>query len=586
MDNTFKSQSILSLCTGMRGLERGIERAVGSIRTVAYVEIEAFVVENLVAQMEQGVLAPAPVWTNLKTFPSEQFHGKIHGVTGGFPCQPFSVAGKQRGTDDPRHLWPYIGGSENSIVGSIRPFWCFFENVPGHLSLGYEEVRRNLQGLGYKVKEGIFSAEEVGAPHQRKRLFILGVREDILENPECSAIWYKAREIGGRTREENVRQGDGEECSVRTRTASELGNTGLQRQEVNEIKTTGIEQSSKELADPQYNGHSAPKIREGEETRNGSSKAGKEADEQFKGRCELADSNDSRSGENPKCCKLWTEGIEQSSSNSRGANKGKNEKEQSTRWPARPGQEQYDWEEARTTFSKLGSHVDGDENRESIYDIVYETYTTEKRRSIEALHELWLAIESQSDEWTFGGFFSFLEEKILFSEVFRGVKITRITKLADSSKWCSVLKIQKEELRDVWFRKIIEYPSQRQECFEQLRREFADAMCILSYQITLAGRQESKTGNYNETMQYLRDNYKDAWWDVPETLSEIQKVWRPLSNKDEGRQIEAAYKSFRLELYENVFGYNYREDLLRMAGNGVVEQTAEKAWVTLWNEIL
>jgi hypothetical protein len=170
--------------------------------------------------------------------------------------------------------------------------------------------------------------------------------------------------------------------------------------------------------------------------------------------------------------------------------------------------------------------------------------------------------------------------------VFRGVKITRITKLADSSKWCSVLKIQKEELRDVWFRKIIEYPSQRQECFEQLRREFADAMCILSYQITLAGRQESKTGNYNETMQYLRDNYKDAWWDVPETLSEIQKVWRPLSNKDEGRQIEAAYKSFRLELYENVFGYNYREDLLRMAGNGVVEQTAEKAWVTLWNEIL
>lgn len=578
MDNTFKSQSVLSLCTGMRGLERGIERAIGTVRTIAYVEIEAFIIENLVQQMEQGVLDPAPVWSNLKTFPSQQFHGKVHGITGGFPCQPFSVAGKQRGTDDPRHLWPYIGGSENSIVGSIRPFWCFFENVPGHLSLGYEGVRRNLQGLGYKVKEGIFSAEEVGAPHQRKRLFILGVREDILENPECSAIWYKAREIGGRTREENVRQGDGEECSVRTRTASELGNTGLQRQEVNEIKTTGIEQSSKELADSKHNGHTPSQIGESTEARNGGCSSGENSGEQFERRGELADSSklriqgDGTQGEqesNP----YERQGL--SMCESRGNS-----------WPARPGQEQYDWEEARTTFSKLGSHVDGDENRESIYDIVYETYTTEKRRSIEALHELWLAIESQSDEWTFGGFFSFLEEKILFSEVFRGVKITRITKLADSSKWCSVLKIQKEELRDVWFRKIIEYPSQRQECFEQLRREFADAMCILSYQITLAGRQESKTGNYNETMQYLRDNYKDAWWDVPETLSEIQKVWRPLSNKDEGRQIEAAYKSFRLELYENVFGYDFRGDLLRMAGNGVVEQTAEKAWVTLWNEIL
>lgn len=108
VDNTLESPAVLSLCTGMRGLERGIERAIGPVRTVAYVEIEAFIIENLVQQMEQGVLAPAPVWSNLKTFPSEQFHGKIHGITGGYPCQPFSVAGQQKGTEDPRHLWPYI----------------------------------------------------------------------------------------------------------------------------------------------------------------------------------------------------------------------------------------------------------------------------------------------------------------------------------------------------------------------------------------------------------------------------------------------------------------------------------------------
>jgi DNA (cytosine-5)-methyltransferase 1 len=117
VDHPFKSPAVLSLCTGMRGLERGLERAIGPTRTVAYVEIEAFIIENLVRQMEQGVLAPTPVWTNLKTFPAEQFHNKIHGITGGYPCQPFSVAGKRAGTEDPRHLWPSI----LSIIRATNP---------------------------------------------------------------------------------------------------------------------------------------------------------------------------------------------------------------------------------------------------------------------------------------------------------------------------------------------------------------------------------------------------------------------------------------------------------------------------------
>ncbi len=157
----------------MLGLERGIERAIGKINTVAYVEIETFIIENLVQQMEKGLLAPAPIWSDVKTFIelAPYFRGKICGITGGYPCQPFSVAGKQKGVDDPRHLWPYI----KQIIKSIEPVWCFFENVPGHLTIGYEQVRNDLRELGYSVKEGIYSAEEVGAPHQRKRLFILAV---------------------------------------------------------------------------------------------------------------------------------------------------------------------------------------------------------------------------------------------------------------------------------------------------------------------------------------------------------------------------------------------------------------------------
>lgn len=174
VDTTKQPQRILSLCTGMRGLERGIERAGVDLAVASYVEIEAFVIWNLVKQMEQGVLAPAPVYSNLKTFPWKQFHGRIHGIIGGYPCQPFSCAGSRKGTEDPRHLWPYI----KEGIHAVRPLWCFFENVPGHLTLGYEEVRNDLCEFGYSVKEGIYSAEEVGAPHQRKRLFILAVKMD------------------------------------------------------------------------------------------------------------------------------------------------------------------------------------------------------------------------------------------------------------------------------------------------------------------------------------------------------------------------------------------------------------------------
>lgn len=171
VDNPFKSPSLLSLCSGMRGLERGLERVIGSVTVAAYVEIEAFIIYNLVRQMEIGYLDAAPVWSDLKTFPSKEFHGKIHWIIGGYPCQPFSVAGLQQGTDDPRHLWPYIKES----ISIIKPSGCFFENVANHLNIGYREVRRDLEEMGYTVKEGIYSAEEAGAPHERKRLFILAL---------------------------------------------------------------------------------------------------------------------------------------------------------------------------------------------------------------------------------------------------------------------------------------------------------------------------------------------------------------------------------------------------------------------------
>jgi DNA (cytosine-5)-methyltransferase 1 len=173
VDNTKELPTLLSFCTGYGGIERGIESVVGPVRTLAHVEIEAYAIANLVDKMESGEMVPAPVWTNVKTFPAKLFRGCVDILTAGYPCQPFSAAGKRQGKDDPRHLWPFI----RKHVQTIKPAICFFENVEGHISLGLSTVISDLEEDGYTATWGIFSASEVGAPHQRKRVYIMAYRD-------------------------------------------------------------------------------------------------------------------------------------------------------------------------------------------------------------------------------------------------------------------------------------------------------------------------------------------------------------------------------------------------------------------------
>lgn len=159
----------IALCAGVGGLELGLHIAEPGYRTVCYVELEAFVAATLVARMADQAMGDAPVWDDVTTFDGRPWRGKVHILTGGYPCQPFSFSGKRRGEDDPRHLWPHI----SRIIRELDPEWCFFENVEGHMSLGADTVFRELRELGFTVKAGLFSAAEVGASHQRRRLFIV-----------------------------------------------------------------------------------------------------------------------------------------------------------------------------------------------------------------------------------------------------------------------------------------------------------------------------------------------------------------------------------------------------------------------------
>jgi len=161
--------TVIAFCAGYGGIERGLDLTGFEHRVIAYVEIEAFAIANLVNKMETGKLPPAPIYTDLKTFPAHLFRDRVDLITGGYPCQPFSAAGQRKGTDDPRHLWPFI----RRHIAAIRPHRVFFENVEGHISLGLSSVIADLEEDGYRATWGIFSAREVGAPHQRKRVYIL-----------------------------------------------------------------------------------------------------------------------------------------------------------------------------------------------------------------------------------------------------------------------------------------------------------------------------------------------------------------------------------------------------------------------------
>ena len=228
MDNTQQPPSVLSLCTGYGGLEIALERALGGINVLAHVEIEAFAVANLVSKMETEQMVPAPIWTDLKTLPLEPFRDRVDILTGGYPCQPFSAAGKRKGEDDPRHLFPYI----KKIIAGVRPVWCFFENVEGHISLGLSTVISDLEEIGYETTWGVFSAAEVGAPHQRKRVFILAHRNGTGQQeqrltfaacPEHAAVECRGEELGNARSPELNRIPEPEKRdSDRT-----VGNTGI-----------------------------------------------------------------------------------------------------------------------------------------------------------------------------------------------------------------------------------------------------------------------------------------------------------------------------------------------------------------------
>jgi len=191
---------ILDLFSGLGGFSLGLERT-GRYKTVAFCEIDKYCT-LLLQKHWKGI----KVYNDVKKITKEGFEADgIESpdiITGGFPCQPFSVAGKQKGTSDDRHLWPEMF----RIIKAFKPRFVIGENVPGIVNIQdgvvFETVCTDLESQGYEVQPFNIPAAAVGAPHQRKRIWIIATLADSVSNDERREI-SRSDEEKGRVQEEH-----------------------------------------------------------------------------------------------------------------------------------------------------------------------------------------------------------------------------------------------------------------------------------------------------------------------------------------------------------------------------------------------
>lgn len=151
-----------SLCSGAGGLDLAVEHATGA-QTIWHAEYDADASKVLAARW--------PGIPNNRDITATDWAGvePIDILTAGYPCQPFSAAGQRKGTDDERHLWPYVA----QAIRVLRPRLVVLENVAGHRSLGFDCVLADLAGMRYVGSWCSLRASDVGAPHRRERLFVV-----------------------------------------------------------------------------------------------------------------------------------------------------------------------------------------------------------------------------------------------------------------------------------------------------------------------------------------------------------------------------------------------------------------------------
>ena len=169
-------------------------------RTVCAVEYDAYAASVLLARQNDGVLAPFPIWDDVRTFDGRPWRGRVDVVSGGFPCQDISSAGNGAGIDGARSgLWVEMA----RIIREVRPRFVLVENSPMLVSRGLGRVLGDLASMGFDARWGVLGAVDAGAPHKRERIWVVASDADVLRSE-----WDHQSENERQSRRTDSRRGD------------------------------------------------------------------------------------------------------------------------------------------------------------------------------------------------------------------------------------------------------------------------------------------------------------------------------------------------------------------------------------------
>jgi DNA (cytosine-5)-methyltransferase 1 len=246
--------SHVDLCSGIGGFALGFEWA-GLSKPVLFCDIEPWSRKVLAKHWPD-----VPIADDVKELANDpaRLVPDCDILTAGYPCQPFSVAGKQRGTEDDRHLWPFI----SQIIAHKRPAWCVLENVYGHVALGLDEVLADLEAQDYATRAFIVPACGVNAPHRRDRLWIIAHtnshgepdgtinekqrRRKLVGNPKYDGS--SAATVSGKHGQDEARCAEGQSASEQSEGASEPGHYANVGNAAHNVWNGGAAQAQRERA--------------------------------------------------------------------------------------------------------------------------------------------------------------------------------------------------------------------------------------------------------------------------------------------------------------------------------------------------
>lgn len=162
-------------------------------RTVCAVEWEPYPASVLAARQNDGLLPAFPIWDDVRTFDGRPWRGLVDVVSGGFPCQDISMAGKGAGISGERSgMWTHMA----RIIGEVRPRFAFVENSPALLTRGLGVVLSDLASIGYDCRWTVLGASDVGAPHQRDRFWLVAY-PDGMRQQQQEGGWTEERRRPG-----------------------------------------------------------------------------------------------------------------------------------------------------------------------------------------------------------------------------------------------------------------------------------------------------------------------------------------------------------------------------------------------------